>query len=253
MKFIINADDCGISNHVNLKIEEYIKNGYISSTTIMANMPAVEQAKELYDHYHDTISFGIHLNLTQGQPMVYNQMLLDKEIYKTDDQGNLVFNNKISSSNEMYNKEIRNAIYNELCAQIDKIMELGINYSHIDSHHHVHTRPFMLRIIPKLQKKYGFNKIRRMRNYMPFSASRIGREMWWQLLKLSTKRMISTDYFTSYISFIESTKDNSLIQGNVIELMVHPGGYENDIELDIIKNNNLRELFNTDIINYNQL
>ncbi len=253
MKFIINADDCGYSREVNDKIEECIKKGYISSTTIMANMPDVEQAKVLYDRYRNTISFGVHLNLTEGTPTIYNQQLLDENIYQIDDNGILKFNNDLGSTNKIFKKEICDAIFKELSAQIEIVMDLGIDFSHIDSHHHVHTRPFMLRILPRLQKKYHFDKIRRMRNHMPFSASKIARQTWWYILKCMTNDMKTTDYFTSFISFMDATNGGYTTKDGTIELMVHPGGYENEIEEPLLWNTNLKERFGAEIINYNQL
>lgn len=252
MRIIINADDCGISKSVNDKIEMCIKNGTLSSTTIMANMPALDGTKRLYDTYHEDISFGIHLNLTQGSPIKKSQILLDNGIYK-EEAGTIVFNSEIASINKLFNKEISQALFNELDAQIQCVADYNISFSHIDSHHHIHTRPYMLNIIPKLQEKYKFNKIRRMRNYMPLSFGRIARDQWWYMLKFKTKGMKTTDYFTSFIEFIEHYKNGFIKQDSTVELMVHPGGFEEESEAPMLQKYNLKELFNAEIINYNQL
>ena len=76
MRLIINADDCGYSKTNNSHIKQAIEKGKITSTTIMANMPEVEDAIRLYETYHNDISFGIHLNLTEGEPLVNSQTLV---------------------------------------------------------------------------------------------------------------------------------------------------------------------------------
>lgn len=47
MKLIINADDFGRTRGINYGIVEAIKNGVLSSTTIMMNMPYAEHAINL--------------------------------------------------------------------------------------------------------------------------------------------------------------------------------------------------------------
>ena len=47
IKLIINADDFGINEEVNKRIEWCIINKCISSTTIMANAPALEKESHL--------------------------------------------------------------------------------------------------------------------------------------------------------------------------------------------------------------
>ncbi len=252
MRIIINADDCGISKSVNEKIEKCINDGILSSTTIMGNMPALEDVKRMYDLYHENISFGIHLNLTEGKPIINSQILLDYGIYK-EGGDSLIFNSDISSMNKLFNKEISLALFKELDAQIEAVLDHNIKYSHIDSHHHIHTRPYMWPIIPMLQEKYKFNKIRRMRNYMPLSFSKVFRDAWWYVLKCKTKSMKTTDYFTGFIEFIELYKTGFIRRNSTIELMVHPGGYEEEKEAPMMQEYNLRELFNAEIINYNQL
>ena len=82
---IINADDCGINKEVDAEIERFIQLGKITSTTVMANMDDLEGAKNLYDLYKDNISFGVHVNLTNGEPLTKSQALLDYGYYKEED------------------------------------------------------------------------------------------------------------------------------------------------------------------------
>ena len=47
----------------------------------------------------------------------------------------------------------------ENSAQISKIINAGIEISHIDSHHHIHTDFWILVEVLKLAKKYNISKI----------------------------------------------------------------------------------------------
>ena len=252
MKIITNADDCGISKNVNDKIEEYINKGILSSTTIMSNMPFVEDAKRMYDLYKKDISFGIHLNLSEGRPMTRSQVLLDNGFF-LEEQGNIIFNTNNKIHNGKFTKEEQEAIFNELSAQIDNILAHGIEYSHIDSHHHIHTRTWMLNILLQLQQKYKFSRIRRLRNYMPFSIQRCKRNGWWYLMKSRTRNLRSTDYFTSFEDIIKQANNGFVINNATIELMTHPGGKDSDTERIIMESIDLGKRFNAEIINYNQI
>ena len=252
MRIIVNADDCGISLEVNNKIEEYINKGIISSTTIMSNMPYIEDVKRLYNLYKENISFGIHLNLSEGNPMTMSQILLEKGFY-IEENGNVIFNIDNKKYNGKYSKEIEDAIFNELSVQIENVLAYSIEVSHVDSHHHVHTRPYMLNIVPRLQDKFHFTKIRRMRNYMPISMKRYARDLWWYFMKIRTKGLKTTDWFCGYEEFIEYAKKGFIKDNSIIELMTHPGGYTKDTEGPLMEETNLKERFNAQIINYNEL
>ena len=211
-------------------------------------MPAIYGAKKLYDTYKDSISFGIHLNLTEGTPVLKSQILLDNGIYLERNNGEIIFNKKNSSSNKFYNKEIRKAIFRELSAQIEIIKELDIQNSHIDGHHHIHTRPFMFEIIPSLQDKYKFTKIRRLRNCLPSITQRTIRNIWWYIIHAKNNELITTDYFADYTEFVNIHNKSFIKNDAIVELMVHPGGKKDNAETELLKNMNIK-----DLINYNQI
>ncbi len=67
---IVNADDFGQSAVVNRAILDCFQKGLISSTTIMANMPGFDEAVELALAKGLQQNIGVHLNLTDGEPLV---------------------------------------------------------------------------------------------------------------------------------------------------------------------------------------
>lgn len=76
----------------------------------LANMDDLEGASRLFDEYQDSISFGIHLNLTEGHPLRYSQELLDRGYYKetanvAGEKGNIYLN-----INQLRNKIISTSI-----------------------------------------------------------------------------------------------------------------------------------------------
>ena len=64
---VINADDCGKSSVVNKAIRDCVESNLITSTTIMSNMDDFGGAIKLYEDYSGKISFGLHINLDEGE------------------------------------------------------------------------------------------------------------------------------------------------------------------------------------------
>ncbi len=234
---IINADDCGKSVQVDSAIEEAIKLGKISSTTIIANMEDFEGAVKLYKQYYKQISFGWHINLDEGEPLTKSQILLDKGFFIEKD-GVVLLNGK-KYSKRYLNKGMRNAIKKELRVQWEKLHDSGIEITHADSHHYYHTQPSMIQIMPSLFHELKISRCRHISNYGIPGLRGFARKTWAAYYKMRGLRMPDT-----FCSFEDYFKTPSLKQGNTIELMCHPGHpsekYKKEFEL----------IRNTDVSNW---
>ena len=248
---IINADDCGVSTAVDAEIERFIQLGKITSTTVMANMEDLDGAKRLYNTYKDIISFGVHVNLTDGEPLTRSQALLDYGYYKEED-GKVVLNG-YPFINKRIPKRLHKEIINECVAQINKVRDYGINISHIDSHHLMLTSQSMIGMTPTVLKLASVKKMRRARNYIEKKTlSFYIRQAWFAYMKMQVKGLQSTDWFEMFTCFY-----NLSIKGfhrdGCIELMTHPGGnYPKEDKLML--STDYEKLFKGyKLINYNQL
>lgn len=142
-KLIFNADDFGLSEGVNYGILNAHLDGVVTSTTIMANMPAFDHAIAIAKQY-PTLKIGVHLTLSCGKPVLENHKTIinDGLFYRriTDELVKSVFD--------------LDEVYNEYCAQIEKVLATGIKITHMDSHHHAHTTASLLPVLQKLSDKY---------------------------------------------------------------------------------------------------
>ncbi len=247
MKVIINADDCGYNQSINERIEQFITKGLVSSTTIMANMDDLTGAKRMYDTYKSDISFGLHLNLTEGKPLRYSQELLDCGFIIEDGMGDYLFNG-IHLLGRYLKKTARREILLELKEQVDHVRDLGINISHIDSHHHAHTKPSMLTIVPQIAEYARTSRIRRLRNYIPAIIPRIIRSSWFTIVKLQSPHLCTTDFFGSFEEFYNLSQ-KGFIRNGTVELMCHPGGIYKKEE-SILSNFDFRKIKNCELVNY---
>lgn len=246
-RIIINADDCGISKQVNQEIESCITSGKITSTTIMANMEDFDGAVRLYHQYNDVVSFGWHINLTEGQPLTCSQLLLDRGFFK-ENEGKIYFNG-YAFRNKLVGKDMRNEIHKELLAQYTRLRDSGIMPTHADSHQHIHTTLSMLFIVPSLLKVLGIAKCRRLRNYVPSSYSRLLRNCWGAWMKMHGMKM--TDTFCAFHEYYDTPL---ITQGMLVELMCHPGhqGDEYREEYELLKKADFDKL-KAKLISYKEL
>jgi len=68
-KKVVNADEFGASRSRNEAILRAFEKGLISSATIVANIPAFEEACQLVRQHNLERRIGLHLNLTEGEPL----------------------------------------------------------------------------------------------------------------------------------------------------------------------------------------
>lgn len=222
MVVIINADDLGISPQVNREILRLVSQGAITSATLLANGAAVEQAATEVRKFPQA-SFGVHLNLTEFQPVAPSA-----ELQPIIDDAGRFRGNHIREIR--LDRELKTGIFQEWCAQIEKLMGLGITPSHIDSHHHTHTIPALFPVLRRVANKYGITKVRISRNlYVETDPLmlRLKKSLYNGVLR-HFGGFRTTDLFSGFDTFLE--RNGGSRHGKSIELMVHPGAPGNENE-----------------------
>ena len=128
---IINADDFGMSSEFNLAINELLLNHCISTTSIMANGLAFDEAVELVRR-NNLGNIGVHLALTRDNftvktPLVYHSISGGRSL--VDESGELYTKPSLLKEKANYQD-----IVSEIEAQIKAVKDVGINITHIDNH-----------------------------------------------------------------------------------------------------------------------
>ena len=224
---VINADDFGYGQEVNTAILEACQKTCISSATIMANGPAVTEALVMADHL-PKISFGIHLNLTEFSPLRPAHEL--KTVGLVDGDG-LFLGNALRQLRP--SAGLLEACYEEVNQQLLRLHESGLRPTHLDSHHHIHTIPWLLPVMWRLQKKYKIFRLRNTLNvYNPTSAEPprlrllAAKKIWQTAATVLGSKM--TQRFSSVQIFLADPLRPEFTTASSIELMCHPGqgGFE---------------------------
>ena len=150
IKVIINADDFGMSETVNDAIIDGCNNGIITAASIMANMPAFDDAVQKLQCV-SKIGLAVHLNIIEGKALIPNTSLCDSE-----GNFNLSFGQIMLKS---FSPEFLKDVENEFRAQIEKVLKFAMP-DNLDSHVHVHAIPAIFNLVCKLAKEYNIPCVR---------------------------------------------------------------------------------------------
>ena len=155
-KLIVNADDLGMSSEVNHQIEECIKLGCITSSTLMANAPAFEDGVRIAKQYPQ-ISVGVHLNVIEFAPLTNAEVFKKHGIVGEDGSfiEGAIFCVPID-------EELKQAVFEEWDAQVTRVEQAGIMPSHCDSHQHTHTIIGLQKELCEVLNKHGIKRVRRV-------------------------------------------------------------------------------------------
>jgi predicted glycoside hydrolase/deacetylase ChbG (UPF0249 family) len=230
MRIIVNADDLGISEAVNEVIFQGMERKVITSATMLANGAAVQAAAREANRFPHC-SFGIHLNLTEFQPISSESVRDLKPILNKKNcfNGNSIREVSIGLS-------MLRAIFQEWCCQVESLIQLGIEPSHFDGHHHVHTIPQILPVLVALRRRYKIDKIRISRN-MYDRSERPARSLLAKKsvfnMALRTVGFHTTRIFTDLQTFVRLC--GSRPPAPTAELMTHPGSLPHDGETALLE------------------
>jgi hypothetical protein len=218
---------------VNNSILDLMGERRVTSATLMMNAPAIEHAVRRIGKYPDN-SFGVHLNLTEFLPLSSHPGLRPL----LNNNGEFAGNALRSPRNIPLSSTIREGVYEEWCAQIERAFALGVPVSHIDSHHHVHTRLSLLEVLKRVRLRFGINRVRIRHNLpslsKPIGTSRRARNFVWNFLLRHYVGVKTTDGFAAFSAFHERLKAGLRWQGT-IELMCHPGGESFAEETELLR------------------
>lgn len=253
MRIIINCDDLGANARVNESIFELMLERHVTSATLMMNGPAIEDAVWRLGEF-PYCSFGVHLNATEFRPLSQHaglEPLLNAA-------GEFEGNSFASPIQIPLNATIREGVYAEWCAQIDRALAMGVPVSHLDSHHHVHTRLGLFGVLKRVQQKYGIHRIRLRRNVLGSSRSlrkrlHVAKQHSWNFALRHYLPAKTTDGFAAFSVFHERLAAGIAWEGS-IELMCHPGRERFAAETALLRGS-WRKLLSGEaqLISYNEL
>ena len=270
---IINADDFGLTNSINLGIIKAFKNGVVKSASLMVTGSAFDNAVKLINTFPD-LDIGLHLTLTDEKPA------LKPHYIKSLANSNGRFFPLSAFLLRYWGRKIKKEeIELELRAQFEKAMVSNLKITHVDSHNHIHVLPAILDITIKLCKEFNIKYIRypsekiRLRYLFSIPSKRVLLMCAIRILLINAENKIKKTGLKStrfFFGFLNSgnlrTRDVkrmiSSLKNGLSELMVHPGETGNELlskygrwnydwerELDILTQEDIKTLLEENSVN----
>lgn len=211
---LVNADDFGRSESINSSILYAFENKIINRTTMMINMPFVREAVKCANEKNITDRIGLHLTLDEGRPITDNIKNI-RLFCDTDGSFNGNFRKSKKYFLSLNDSVVKKSCEEEISAQMQYYRTLGMSLFHIDSHHHVHTIPSILKITAPLAIDYGFKSMRIRFN---MRKTNLVKSVYTRCVNaFISKKFETTDYFCD--SEFLSKKPNGIAE---YEIMCHP-------------------------------
>ena len=211
---IVNADDFGYSPAVNAAIVRAFRDGLISSTTIMANGQAFDEACELAHRHGFAGRIGCHLVLTEGEPVTEEVKRFSRFC---DAQG--MFRFKRNRHPVFWPNEVR-ALRIEIAEQLNRCRERGLAITHVDGHHHCHAEPAVFHVLAPVLRSLKVPYLRLTDNVRP---ARLARRLYKRFFNATVRwaGFAGTDYFCDFQDL--PRLDRVLRRDTaIVEVMVHP-------------------------------
>jgi predicted glycoside hydrolase/deacetylase ChbG (UPF0249 family) len=221
-QLVVNADDFGFTRDVNAGIVEAHRRGILTATTLMANGAAFDDAVRLARET-PSLDIGCHLVLIGGASLVTG-----KPLPATVPQ----------LLAALARREIRP--YEELGAQVRKILDAGLIPTHLDTHKHTHLAPPVLDAVARLGEENHIGWVRRPFDFpldalrgavprmkrMTSDALAVMRRRFHRVLTRHGCR--TTDHFAGFqitgrFRAAELVQLLSILPEGSTELMCHPG------------------------------
>jgi chitin disaccharide deacetylase len=149
---VIHADDFGETVGITNGIRQGIEAGALTSTSIMANMPATSYALQRVGALAGHASFGVHLNLCEGRPLTRATTLMDVS-------GEFLSKQKVVRR-ALSGKLALEELEKEIAAQIALVRDAGVPISHVDGHKHLHQLPIVSTAVAHVLPRFGIGRVR---------------------------------------------------------------------------------------------
>jgi len=222
-QLVVNADDFGFTPDVNRGIVDAHRHGILTATTLMANGNAFDDAVRLARET-PSLDVGGHLVLISGRSLIPPYAALP------------------ASVPELLKALARRRIrpYDELSAQVRKLLDAGLRITHLDTHKHTHLAPPVLDAVARIAEEFEIRWVRRPFDFpltgapgrVPWVKRAISRGL--QVVRGRFHRVLArhgcrtTDYFAGFqvTGYLRTPELLALIRAlpdGVTELMCHPG------------------------------
>lgn len=152
MNLIVNVNDAGLHPAVRRAVEILSEKGVVTSASLLATGMDVEAAAGLQG-----VSLGVHLDILRGRPVSHWQ-----EVSTLVDENGMFYVDPVKLFRLYAKGKVEHSqVEQEWRAQIERLLELGVELTHVTSYKHVHSWPSLTHIVAGLAREYGIDWVRK--------------------------------------------------------------------------------------------
>lgn len=156
-RLIVNADDFGLTPGINRGIAEAAGHGIVTSTTLMANAAAFDDAVRI-SKSSDALGVGCHVTLIDGSPLLKASEV--SSLLATPDDSDFCDGLTAFTARTLRGKLDPAQIEAEATAQFRKLQSAGVSITHFDTHKHTHMFPNVLEPLLRAARNCGVRAVR---------------------------------------------------------------------------------------------
>jgi hopanoid biosynthesis associated protein HpnK len=151
-QLIVNADDLGLTTGVNRGILRAYQDGIVTSASLLVTGRAFDAAVVLA-RQNPELDVGLHLALVEERAVLGHELLPTL----VDETGVLPPTSGEFLRRALLGRINWDEVEREIAAQIGRFQNTGLQFSHLDSHQHLHMFPPVFQIVSRLTR--GMNNV----------------------------------------------------------------------------------------------
>ena len=166
---IVNAEGYGWSRGVNRGIDEAVERGVVTSISVLANFPAIDELAH-FARMNPHISVGVQLNPLFGtpvaQPMEIPSLLTTNGEFHFRDFLHRLRHGRIDTDE----------LAHECTRQLLRVRDMGIHISHLDMPQRLAQHPTVFAVLLKVLRHHGVPGMRTHTVLIPSDSPRLRRD-----------------------------------------------------------------------------
>jgi chitin disaccharide deacetylase len=185
-RLIVNADDFGRSESINLAVVRAHREGILTTASLMVNEPAAEQAVRLARE-NPKLGVGLHLALVCGAAALPPARIP----HLAGERGRFSDNPVAAGRRYFFSAPCKAELQGEIEAQVAKFHATGLPLDHLNGHLHLHLHPVVFGILMDNAERWGIRAMRLTRDPFFLNARLASGQLAYRLSHAVIFRLLS--------------------------------------------------------------